>query len=202
MNAHGGEGRSGVAVQNYEAALAMVRHLGATARRIAHIAGPEGNSDASDRLRGYLEARPLDPGPGHVVHGDFTAASGYAAGRQLARLDPLPDAVFAANDMMAAGCIEAFEELGIRVPEEMAIGGFDDVPLARFLRPALTTMRVDLAALGAKAFDRLAADLEAPGGERQVDHILPELVVRSSCGQGVGRDQTSKSTTGPGRYPE
>jgi LacI family transcriptional regulator len=202
MNAPLGAGRSGVAVQNYEGALAMVRHLGITATRIAHISGPEGNGDAGERLRGYLDARPLDLGPDYVVRGDFTAASGYRAGLELAGLDPMPQAVFAANDMMAAGCIEAFAELGVRVPDDVAIGGFDDVPLARFLRPALTTMRVDLVALGAKAFERLSAELEQHGRDSKVDQVLPELVVRSSCGQGLGREQEKKCTTGPGRYPE
>lgn len=203
INAHPAEGQAGVTVQNYEGAVAMVRHLAETgARRIAHIAGPQENGDAADRRRGYCDSRPLDLGADFTVAGDFTAASGYAAGLKLGRLDPLPDAVFAANDMMAAGCMEAFADLGLRVPDDIKVGGFDDVPLARFLRPALTTMRIDLAALGAKAFEQLAAAIEAPGGAPRIEQILPELMVRDSCGHRSGRDTTNQNMTKPGRYPE
>jgi LacI family transcriptional regulator len=203
INPHGASNHSGVAVQNYEGAHAMVRHLAACgARRIAHIAGPQGNGDAGERLRGYLDARPTDPGRDMVVPGDFTAASGYAAGLLLGRLDPLPDGVFAANDMMAAGCLEAFAHLGLRVPDDITLGGFDDVPLARFLRPALTTMRVDLTALGAKALERLTSEIESPNAEPQVDQILPEVVIRNSCGFAPKGNTLIQNTNGPGRYPE
>jgi LacI family transcriptional regulator len=200
---NGADGRAGIVVQNYEAALEMTRHLAsAGATRIAHISGPEGNQDASERLRGYLDARPTEMGVDYVVAGDFTAASGYAAGLRLGRLDRRPDAVFAANDMMAAGCIDAFVDLGIRVPEDVAIGGFDDVPLARFLRPALTTMRTDLADLGRRALERLAAAVQGASEVTGLDLILPELVIRESSGHLGGREHSIRKTSGPGRYPE
>lgn len=183
MNAGAIDGRPGVDVEDYAGAVTMVRHLaGGGRRRIAHIAGPSGNHDAAERLRGYFAARPEPLDERYVVSGDFTVASGCAAGRILAALDPKPEAIFAANDMMAAGCIDALDELGVKVPADIAIGGFDDVPLAHFLRPPLTTMRIDVADFGRKALDRLAAVIEKPGGAATSETVIPELVVRESCG--------------------
>lgn len=204
MNGTAGDGQSCVNVQNREGAVAMVRHLAeAGARRIAHIAGPRGNRDARDRLRGYFEARPTELDERYVVAGDFTAASGYAAGRQLASLPEPPQAIFAANDMMAAGCLEALEHLGVRVPDRIAVGGFDDVPLARFLRPALTTMRVNVADLGSMALERLAAALDNDRTAPVVETILPELVVRdSSRAVGSGDTGFNDDKAVSGRYSE
>ena len=203
MNGEPGARRSCVNVLNHEGAVAMVRHLAAAgARRIAHIAGPAANADARDRLRGYLDARPAELDERYVVAGDFTSASGYAAGRRLGALPEPPDAIFAANDMMAAGCLEALDHLGLRVPEEVAVGGFDDVPLARFLRPALTTMRVNVANLGGQALERLACAIGDPGAQPVVESLLPELVVRESCGQGRREAASGDNKICSGRYPE
>lgn len=204
MNAHDIEKWPAVSVEDYNGAATMVRHLASAGRtRVAHIAGPTGNNDAAERLRGYKDARPADLGPDYIVHGDFTVASGYAAGLLLGRLDPLPDAIFAANDMMAAGCLEALGRLGLRVPEDIAVGGFDDVPVAHFLRPALTTMRIDVAALGRKALERLTATIAAPAADLPNERITPELIVRESCGH--ARSHATAATTtksSPGRYVE
>lgn len=204
INGEADDKRSCVNVLNYEGAVTMVRHLAAIgARRIAHIAGPEGNGDARDRLRGYLDARPAALDDRYLAAGDFTAASGYAAGRRLGALAEPPEAIFAANDMMAAGCLEALDHLGLRVPDEVAVGGFDDVPLARFLRPALTTMRVNVSDLGGKALGRLAAALDDHDTQPVLEALRPELVIRESCGQGSRREaKTSGNGTCSGRYPE
>ena len=195
LNAPAIDGRPGVNVEHYSGAATMVRHLAAGhRRRIAHIAGPVCNTDAAERLRGYVDARPEALDERYLVHGDFSMESGYVAGMKLGRLNLMPEAVFAANDMMAVGCIEAFRSLGIEVPRDVAVGGFDDVPLAALLRPALTTMRIDVAALGGLALRRLAALIEAPGeDEPGEDRILPELVVRESCGARPGKDARGRS---------
>ena len=183
LNAHDGEDRPCVDVQDYEGAVVMVRHLASRGRsRIAHISGPPRNRDAQERLKGYLDARPLAIEEQYIVPGDFTAASGYRAGLALGTLDPLPDAIFAANDVMAAGCIEALNCLKIKVPDQVAVGGFDDVPLARFLRPPLTTMRVRVAELGRKAIERVVDLIANPRGKAAVVRMIPELIVRVSCG--------------------
>lgn len=202
MNARGVQGRSCVNVQDYEGAVTMVRHLAAAgAKRIAHIGGPAGNGDAEERLRGYLDARPLPLDARYIVAGDFTAASGFAAGLKLGSVDPLPDAVFAANDMMAAGCLEAFGKLGLRVPHHIALGGFDDVPLAHFVRPALTTMRINVVDLGGKALEQLAAAAGASGSAMVHEEVVPELVVRESCGHSIrGRSVQIEKDLEQGRY--
>jgi len=203
LNAHAVDGRPGVNVEDHGGAATMVRHL-ATAgrRRIAHIAGPVGNTDAAERLRGYRDALPEALDDRYVVHGDFSMASGRAAGLKLARLDPMPDAIFAANDMMAAGCIEAIRELGLDVPGDIAVAGFDDVPIAQLLRPALTTMRINVATLGARALERLVSLIEQPGAPEPADQtIVPELIVRDSCGaKGRANQPASTSNAQQGRH--
>jgi len=178
-------GYSTINIDNHGGAVAMVRHLlGRGHRRIAHIAGPEDNVDAKARLSGYLdalvEARPA-PAP-QVLRGDFTEESGYRAGRQLVSLSERPDAVFAANDVMAVGCLFALSEAGIAVPDEIALAGFDDVPIARFVSPPLTTVRIRIAELGELALERLATAVEAGQADKVTRQTLrTELVVRSSC---------------------
>jgi LacI family transcriptional regulator len=176
-------GYSSLGIDNYGGAFAMLQHLiEAGHRRIAFIAGPENNFDAVERLRGYREAlaqglpraRPI------VVQGDFGEASGHAAGRELLAAKVRPDAVFAANDMMALGCLFAFSQAGVRVPQDIALAGFDDIPLAHLVVPALTTVRVNIADLGGRA----ARVLLALGNDRdrKPTHTLltPELIVRES----------------------
>lgn len=187
MNADAHAGYSTINIDNYGGARAMVRHLaGRGHRRIAHIAGPDGNLDARQRRAGYLAAlAELVPGATpQVLHGDFTEESGYRAGRQLGSQSERPDAVFAANDMMAAGCLFALNEAGITVPDEIALAGFDDVPIARFVTPPLTTVRVRIAELGELALARLATAIEAGVADKVTRRTLrTELVVRSSCGR-------------------
>lgn len=176
---------STINIDNYGGASAMVRHLaGRGHRRIAHIAGPDDNLDAKRRLAGYLDAL-AEHVPGatpQVLRGDFTEESGYRAGRQLASLSERPDAVFAANDMMAAGCLFALSEAGFTVPDDIALAGFDDVPIARFVTPPLTTVRIRIAELGELALERLATAIEAGSADKVTRQTLrTELVVRSSC---------------------
>jgi LacI family transcriptional regulator len=173
-----------LSIDNHGGARAMVRHLVDSGhRRIAFIAGPADNFDARDRLRGYQDALAewLPGARPWVVQGDFDEASGHLAGQQLLAAKPRPDAVFAANDMMALGCLCAFNQAGIKVPEDIALAGFDDIPLARYVHPSLTTMRVDIAELGARALLALieqTAGREVPAGTTAA--LVPELIVRDS----------------------
>ncbi|HMM66356.1 MAG TPA: LacI family DNA-binding transcriptional regulator [Dokdonella sp.] len=172
------------AIDNHGGARAMVEHLMALGhRRIAMIAGPADNFDADERLRGYRDvlARSEQGDTEVILQGDFSESSGYAAGSAIARMSPRPDAVFAANDMMALGCLFALNEAGLSVPGDIALAGFDDIPMARFVSPPLTTMRVNIAELGERAARALIAQLSelntAPEGTS-----APELIVRASCG--------------------
>jgi LacI family transcriptional regulator len=91
--------------------------------------------------------------------------------------------VFAANDMMAIGCMSALLEAGLRIPQDIAVAGFDDIPTARFVRPALTTVCVKIADLGGRALDRLAQAIDTPTALKLTTETVPaEVVIRGSCG--------------------
>lgn len=179
-----------VGIDNHAGACAMVGHLVACGhRRIAFVSGPDGNHEAGERLRGYRDAlRSLLPDAvPQVLPGDFQETSGVRAANTLLAGGRLPDAVFAANDMMAIGCLGAFAAAGVAVPGGVAVAGFDDIPLARHVPPGLTTMRVDMAALGADAMRRLLGEV-VPGDTGSLR--APQLVVRASSGAGAAPDSS------------
>lgn len=184
-----------LAIDSYQGAREMVRHLVACGHQaIAHVGGPDDNFDAHERERGYRDelAASLPRARAHVIRGDFSEASGYAAGRVLGTERRRTGAVFAANDGMAIGCLAAFDELGLAVPADIAVAGFDDIPLAAFVRPALTTMRVRIADLGRAAVHRLGERIARPGAARPGTSLLrPDLVVRDSCGAVLTRAPSS-----------
>jgi LacI family transcriptional regulator len=181
----GGERYPSLVVDNYGGAVAMMRHLaGRGHRRIAMISGPEDNFDARARLAGYVDAlHELRPGTSaQVLRGDFTEASGHGAGKRLAAMSRRPDAVFAANDMMAVGCLYAFREAGLEVPGDIAVAGFDDVPIARYVSPALTTVRICIDEMGEKALERLLPAIQGDEAGAPAPELLrTELVIRESC---------------------
>lgn len=172
-------------VDNYGGAYAMVRHLaGRGHQRIVFIGGPEPNFEAQERLRGYREALAewLPGSEPLVLPGDFTEECGWRVGNRIIAMEPRPDAIFAANDATAIGCLCCLGEAGVQVPRDVALVGFDDIPLARFVNPPLTTVRVRIAELGELALERLALSIEnrnLAGAKPQT--LRSELVVRSSC---------------------
>lgn len=178
------EGFAAIGVDNYGGAVAMVDHLvDAGHRRIAFIAGPTDNFDASERLRGYRDAltRRVPDASEWVMPGDFDEASGYHAGQQMLSAGTLPDAVFAANDMMALGCLFALAQAGIRVPNQIAIAGFDDIPLARYVHPTLTTMRVNIADVGSRAVAMLLERIAGKSTDSSPClRLAADLIVRES----------------------
>jgi LacI family transcriptional regulator len=177
-------------VDNHGGAVAMVRHLAALGhRRIAFIQGPPDNHDARERLRGYRDAvreLGLETDRKLEVPGDFSEEAGCRAGERLLELKARPDVVFAANDAMAIGCLHALRQSGVAVPEEIAVAGFDDVPIARFMSPPLTSVGVPIAELGALALERLLETVRQRGGGTvrppRHEELPPVLVVRGSCG--------------------
>ena len=193
----GAEGRSCIAVDSYAGARAAVAHLVERgARKLAHIAGPADNADAQERLRGFRDgaADLLGDADPIIFQGDFQDESGRTAGIALVRQRRGVDGVFAGNDMMAVGCLDALADGGVRVPGEMMMVGFDDVPIARYARPALTTMRVAIADLGRRAFERLQASIEAPGAApAPTERVLPELIVRASTDRAIASDTNGTS---------
>jgi LacI family transcriptional regulator len=172
-------------VDNYGGATAMMRHLVASGhRRIAFISGPDHNLDADERLHGYRDAIAGRKGASEIVlRGDFSESSGYRAGVEICEGNERPDAIFAANDMMALGCLFALTEKGVAVPDTIALAGFDDIPIARFVTPPLTTVRVRIADLGRRAFERLAELIaDGDGGAKSTERLDCDLVVRQSSG--------------------
>jgi LacI family transcriptional regulator len=199
---------SSLSIDSYGGARAMVRHLVARGHRtIAHVTGPFDNFDSHERERGYRDelAASLPRARPRVIRGDFTETSGYAAGRELGagvKL-PRPAAVFAANDVMAIGCLAAAGALGLGVPGDIAMAGFDDIPLAAYVRPTLTTMRVPIVELGRGAVTRLAAAIAEPGTVHAVTETLsPELVVRESCGTAPSRAKSINRQAGDGDHDD
>lgn len=182
-------GHATVTIDNEAGAAAMVEHLARQGhRRIAHIRGGAGNADAQARLAGYRRAVAeggLDADPDLVIAGDFTEAAGYAAGQALAALDARPTAVFAANDAMAIGALRAFREAGLDVPADLALAGFDDILVARYVTPALTSVHVPIHEMGARAVEAVLAAVATPEAGAPASVTLPtRLVVRASCGAG------------------
>ncbi len=178
------EGTNFVDVDNVGGAQVATNHLiRQGCERIAHIGGPLDTNVGLDRLEGYRialqeRARPVDEAL--IVSGDFTEDSGYTAMRKL--LSQRPDAVFVASDTMAVGAIEAIREMGLRVPDDIAIVSFDDLSPAETANPPLTTIHQPVLQTGKLAVETLLDVLEV-GAEPSRHIILPtKLVIRASCG--------------------
>jgi LacI family transcriptional regulator len=176
------ERHDGITIDNYGGARAMMRHLASLGhQRIAFITGPPRNADARERLRGYRQA--MRGSRTVEIRGDFTEAAGHAAAREIAAMNPRPTAIFAANDSMAIGALGALSEAGISVPREIAVAGFDDIPIARYVAPPLTTIGVDIAELGRRAFALLLDAIAHPNARApRRERVGTNLVVRKSCG--------------------
>jgi LacI family transcriptional regulator len=188
-----------VTIDNFGGAQAMTAHLASLGHeRIAFIKGPSHNNDARERLRGYRQVMRRVGGrqPAFELEGDFSEEAGRKAALHAADLVPRPTAIFAANDSMAVGVIAALQERGINVPGDIAVAGFDDIPIARYITPALTTVHVDIADLGQRAFGLLIEAIARRSAARRRESISTSLVVRDSCGARADKRQpTTNSRT-------
>lgn len=190
-------GALSITIDNYGGATAMVRHLASLGhKRIAFLRGPDDNTDARERLRGYRDAVArlrLVADARLELPGDFREESGFAGVARALALRPRPTAIFAANDSMAIGALAALHGAGVAVPAEMAVAGFDDIPIARYVSPPLTTVNVAIAELGRRAFALLFAVLENGSTRRRHEVLGTRLVVRQSCGANVPGDQNRRA---------
>jgi DNA-binding LacI/PurR family transcriptional regulator len=170
-----------VDVDNVAGATQAVEHLlSLGARRVATIAGPQDMSAGIDRLKGYRAAMQDSGRRSLVAVGDFTRQSGALAMSQLLGDDPDLDAVFAASDAMADGALRALRQAGRRVPDDVAVVGFDDMDFARDTEPPLTTVRQPITDIGRTVARQV---LRMAGGE-QIEPVLllpTELVKRESA---------------------
>jgi DNA-binding LacI/PurR family transcriptional regulator len=175
-------GGDGAFVDQLTGARLATRHLvdlGHT--KLAHLSGPENWAEAAARRRGFsaeVEAQGLE---GVISRpGDWTAASGYEIGRALVA-DRAITGVFSSNDQMALGLFRAIRESGRRIPQDVSVVGFDDIPEAAFFEPPLTTVRQEFAELGRRAVEGLLAAMRGTAVPDQPAET-PALVVRESCG--------------------
>ncbi|WP_433977465.1 ribose operon transcriptional repressor RbsR [Erwinia sp. E_sp_B01_9] len=155
-------------------------------RRIACIAGPQDKTPARLRLEGFHQAMTqaeLPVLPGYVVNGDLEFQGGFNAMNQLLALKPFPEAVFTSNDAMAVGVYHALFQAGLSVPKDIAVMGYDDIELARYMTPPLTTIHQPKDELGELAIDTLIHRLKEPGGSQQLLVLTPELIERGSVGE-------------------
>jgi DNA-binding LacI/PurR family transcriptional regulator len=171
---------------NVEAAATVVQYLHALGyTRIAHLSGIPASRPGTDRVLGYrsgLEHEQLPFREEYLVEGDFYEPTGYAGMERLLALEQRPEAVFCASDTMALGAIRAVHAAGLRVPDDIAIVGFDDAAFADMMEPALTTVRQDKPGLGAAACEALLRIIDEAMNEPPVVILPTELVVRESCG--------------------
>lgn len=171
-----------VPIDDEGGAVLAIEHLALLGHReVLHVAGPGSWTDADQRILGWrtTSAR-LGLATPEMLRGDWSASSGHALGHRIAD-EGAPTAIFSANDQTALGILAAFRERGVRVPEDVSLVGFDDIPEAAFFAPPLTTLRPDFAELGRRMLERVERLLS---GEAFVEQppLLPQLVVRASTG--------------------
>jgi LacI family transcriptional regulator len=172
--------RAAIHLDNAAGVRAVVTHLAKLGRkRLVHIAGPSGNVDADERAAAVREACAANGIECEILQGDFEQESGERATAELLDGAHAFDALFAGNDNMAIGALQALHARGVSVPDDVAVAGFDDIPIARHL--GLTTVRVRIAELGERALTRLLASFGRGLGAGDELHA-PELVVRATTG--------------------
>ena len=178
-----------VDVDNVNSAREMVAYLLRLGyRRVATIAGPTNMIAGSDRLQGYrlaLRNRGVTPDPTLIVEADFTEEGGYIAMQRL--LPQAPEAVFVASDAMAVGAMRALRDAGLRVPQDVAIAGFDDIPFAARTDPPLTTVRQPIQRMGSVAAETLIDMISHPHPQPRRMILPTELVIRESSGPNLNR---------------
>lgn len=181
---HGSSKNSFVTYSNQDSATALVRLLIARGhQKIAVIAGHPHSYPTMKRLNGYqtaLQEANLTVPEGYIRYGDWEYESGIEQMNELLRLPERPTAVFAMNDLMAAGCMHAISDAGLRVPDDIAIAGFDNREISRYLQPPLTTVALPTHKIGVEAAMELITHIDKPNSPlRKV--ILPcEIIERQS----------------------
>ena len=176
-----------VAIDNYEGAFNATEYLIKKKgfKKLAHITGPAENYDSFLRKKGFIDAckkNGVSINKSFIVDGNFTIDSGYHGFIQLYGLPDRPQAIFAANDMMALGCYDAANYFNVQIPEDISLIGFDDIFMSKYINPSLTTVRVQIEEVGKAAATRLIERLNKPNGKgHSLIKIPTELIIRNSC---------------------
>lgn len=169
----------------YGARLAVNHLLKMGHRRIGYINGPDNYYASAERLKGYqleLEEMGIPFDLALTAQGNWDVSGGYDGAKQLLASYPRPTAVFAANDLMALGAIYAIQDAKLRVPEDIAIVGYDDREIASIARPAITTVSLPCYEMGQASAAMLLNLLESRAGDAEEVKIRGRLIVRQSCG--------------------
>ncbi len=161
-------------------------------KRIGFLSGPPDLPDARDRMLGYqmaLQEAGIKFEPRLVVPGSYIISEGRKGTRTLMSLPKPPTAIFGANDQSAIGAVMALKRLGMRVPRDVAVVGFDDIPMAQYVEPSLTTMHQPMYRMGSRAVELLVRHIESPEDQSEPDRLVlrPRLVLRRSCGTNKSR---------------
>lgn len=175
-----------VTVDNVKGSVDAVEHLIKLGnRKIGFISGPKNSFDNKERMKGYLDTlknNSIDVIDKYILKGMFTEESGYEAVKEfLSKNNDIPDAFFSSNDEMAIGAIKAFHEAGIKVPQDVAIVGFDDIILGSYIKPKLTTIRRPMYELGMFSTNMLMSILEGKSTNSSLV-LSTKLIIRESCG--------------------
>ncbi|MEO8232201.1 MAG: LacI family DNA-binding transcriptional regulator [Ignavibacteriota bacterium] len=176
-----------VAIDNYQGAFNATEYLikKKKFRKIAHITGPAENYDAFLRKKGFIDAckkNDVSINKSFIVDGNFTIDSGYHGFIQLYGLQEKPQAIFAANDMMALGCYDAANYFNVKIPDDISLIGFDDIFISKYINPSLTTVRVQIEEVGKAAATLLMERLNSSNGKsHSLIKIPTELIIRNSC---------------------
>lgn len=177
-----------VTVDNFKGGYEATKHLIDLGHRdIAHISGPDFFLSSRERERGYLSAL-AEAGlqPYCVERGDFDISSGYRIARGWIEAGKLPGALFASDDYIALGAMNAFQQAGIRIPQQISIIGFDDQNIASEFRPKLTTMRQPAERIGRTGIDLLLKAINRTAKRSVTVQLDPELIIRDSTSPNIG----------------
>jgi DNA-binding LacI/PurR family transcriptional regulator len=184
-NQHPSQFVHSVMIANVQASMDATRHLIALGhRRIAYLGDRNGYQSDTERFSGYrqaMEAAGLPCEPQLITHGDGKPEGAKAAMAQLLALSEPPTAVFCYNDLSALGAIRQIRDIGLRVPQDISIVGFDDLYISEYMDPALTTVRQPMRQMGRMAMNTLLQIFADANGEAGHDNKVPgELIVRAS----------------------
>lgn len=173
-----------VCVDVFEGSYKSTNHLIALGyKNIAYVGGYEKNRISSQKFSGYLKAMKdagLEAKPEFIYHGDLSLKTGYYAARKFSMLPTLPDALVADNDIVGIGSMKYFAQRKIRVPEDIAVIGFDNIMLSAIYDPALSTIALPISQMGEEAVKLLTNIIDKPNSKNKLIILKSELVVRSS----------------------
>ncbi len=175
-----------VAIDNFDGAYSMTKYLLKKGyKKIGFISGPEDNDDSIYRKEGYIQACKEfnnDSFKKWIVNGDFTREGGISGCKTLLEKKIKPEVIFAANDMMALGCYDFLSEKKIKIPDDIAISGFDDIFVSKYLNPGLTTVKINIEEVGRSAAGLLMNKLtNSEALTTMTVRISTQLIIRDSC---------------------